>query len=106
MNHDLLDTTTEPVRHDGTLTRLVFDRGFGFLSPHNTTGHQLFFHVRSLQGVAFDDLQEGDQLTFAEGLDRDGRRCAVDVRLMGDSASDNDGDDDGDETSDNWEASA
>jgi len=94
MNHDLPDTATEPMRHDGTLTRLVFDRGFGFISPHNTTGRQLFFHLRSLQGVAFDDLEEGMPLTFAEGLDRDGRRCAVDVRLTGDSASDNEGDSD------------
>lgn len=81
--HDRQHTETEPVRRDATLTRLVYDRGFGFLTPHNSDGRRpLFFHVRALHGVSFDDLQEGAHLTYAEGLDRDGRPCAVDVRPL------------------------
>ncbi len=81
-NHDLLLTMTEAVRHEATVAHLVYDRGFGFLSPHNSVGRTLFFHLRDLHGVAFDDLEEGMPVTFAEGLDRDGRPCAVDVRAL------------------------
>ncbi len=76
-------TVTEAVRHEATVAHLVYDRGFGFLAPHNSDDRRtLFFHMRDLHGISFDDLEEGAQLTFAEGLDRDGRPCAIDVRPL------------------------
>ncbi len=86
MDHDL-QTATEPGRHEATVTRLVTERGFGFLAPHNSAGRQLFFHLRSLRGVSFDELHPGTRLTFVEGVDRDGRPCAVDVCVLDDDTA-------------------
>ena len=43
-------------------------RGFGFISREGVD-KDLFFHSKDLQGVAFDDLNVGDTVTFevAEG---------------------------------------
>lgn len=51
----------------GTIAR-VTDKGFGFIAPENGE-KDLFFHANDLQDVAFDDLREGDAVTFeaAEG---------------------------------------
>lgn len=46
----------------GTIKRLT-DRGFGFIAPEDGSA-DLFFHSTELQGVAFDDLREGDKVTF------------------------------------------
>lgn len=47
----------------GTIARIVSDRGFGFIKPSDG-GDDLFFHARSLVSVEFDDLREGDNVTF------------------------------------------
>ena len=51
----------------GTITRLT-DRGFGFIKQEGQE-KDLFFHSNELQNVEFNDLREGDELTFevAEG---------------------------------------
>ena len=51
----------------GTIKRLT-DRGFGFISREGND-KDLFFHSKELQGVAFEDLKEGDKVQFevAEG---------------------------------------
>jgi cold shock CspA family protein len=77
---------TQPTRRDGTITRLVLDRGFGFIAPQNSR-EAIFFHARALRDVSFDDLEEGTRLTFVEGVDRDGRPCAVDVCLLDDDTA-------------------
>lgn len=46
----------------GTIAR-VTDRGFGFITPEQGD-KDLFFHARSLNGVAFDDIREGDPVTY------------------------------------------
>ena len=46
----------------GTITR-VTDKGFGFISSEGKE-KDLFFHSKELVGVAFDDLREGDKVTF------------------------------------------
>jgi len=53
---------------DGVIVRLT-DRGFGFLTP-DAGGKDLFFHGRHLlEGETFDQLREGEHVTFdiAEG---------------------------------------
>jgi len=51
----------------GTIARLT-DRGFGFIARDGEE-KDLFFHSNELQNVQFDDLREGDSVTFeiAEG---------------------------------------
>ena len=39
------------------------DRGFGFISQEGQE-KDLFFHGNSLVGVTFDELREGDNVTF------------------------------------------
>ncbi|MAG12632.1 cold-shock protein [bacterium] len=47
---------------DGTIARLT-DRGYGFISRENEE-KDLFFHSNELKGVEFNDLREGDKVTF------------------------------------------
>lgn len=47
----------------GTIARIVSDRGFGFITPADG-GDDLFFHARSLVSVEFDDLKEGETVSF------------------------------------------
>lgn len=47
----------------GTIKTLVKDRGFGFIAREGET-KDLFFHSKDLVGIMFDDLKEGDTLTF------------------------------------------
>jgi CspA family cold shock protein len=47
----------------GTIKKLVSDRGFGFISREGQP-KDLFFHSKELKGVTFDELKEGDALTF------------------------------------------
>ena len=46
----------------GTIARLT-DRGFGFITPEGGD-KDLFFHARSLVEVEYDDLREGDKVSF------------------------------------------
>lgn len=46
----------------GTIKK-VTDKGFGFISAEGMA-KDLFFHSNSLVGVAFDDLREGDTVSF------------------------------------------
>ncbi len=39
------------------------DRGFGFIGAEGLE-KDIFFHGKNLVGVAFDDLNEGDAVTF------------------------------------------
>jgi cold shock protein len=46
----------------GSIKKLT-DKGFGFITAEGLV-KDLFFHSNSLVGVAFDDLREGDSVTF------------------------------------------
>ena len=47
---------------NGTIKTLT-DRGFGFISREGET-KDLFFHSKELNGVTFDELKAGDEVTF------------------------------------------
>ncbi len=53
----------------GKIARLIRDRGFGFISREGDK-KDLFFHSNELKGVKFEELNEGDSVTFevTEGL--------------------------------------
>jgi CspA family cold shock protein len=46
----------------GTIKRLT-DKGFGFITAEGLA-KDLFFHSNSLVGVTFDELREGDAVSF------------------------------------------
>ncbi len=64
----------------GTIRRIM-DRGFGFIKTEDET--DLFFHRNELEGVEFNSLREGQEVEFEKGQGRDGRPCAVKVKLAG-----------------------
>ena len=47
----------------GTIKTLISAKGFGFISREGEA-KDLFFHSKELQGVMFDELKVGDQVTF------------------------------------------
>jgi CspA family cold shock protein len=61
---------------EGSIKKLT-DKGFGFIK----TGSEkdLFFHSSSLQGVSFEDLHEGQKVTYTEGKGQKGP-CAENVK--------------------------
>lgn len=46
----------------GTIKKLT-DKNFGFISSEDG-GNDFFFHANELNGVQFDELREGDNVTF------------------------------------------
>ena len=48
---------------NGVIKKKVNDKGFGFITPEGQD-KDLFFHSKSLVGVTFDEIQEGDSVTF------------------------------------------
>jgi len=61
---------------EGTIKRLT-DKGFGFIDIGGSK--DLFFHAKALQGVSYDDLYEGQKVTYTEGHGPKGP-CAENVR--------------------------
>ncbi len=46
----------------GTIKKLT-EKGFGFISSESLP-KEVFFHMNALVGVSFDELREGDTVTF------------------------------------------
>lgn len=45
----------------GTIKKIVADRGFGFISGE---GRDVFFHLSSVEGAEFDDLTEEQAVEY------------------------------------------
>lgn len=59
----VLEVTIEAMK--GTIAKIVSDRGFGFIKPETESEKDLFFHARGVvEGTVFDDLREGDAITY------------------------------------------
>ena len=56
----------------GTIARLM-DKGFGFIETG--TPQDMFFHSSNVEGVRFDDLREGQSVTYTEGMGPKGPRA-------------------------------
>ncbi len=56
----------------GTIKRLT-DKGFGFIDTG--AGKDMFFHMSNVEGVRFEDLREGQQVSFTEGEGPKGPRA-------------------------------
>lgn len=63
---------------EGTIKRLT-DRGFGFIDT--ATGTDLFFHMSALEDCRFEDLQEGQRVSYTEGRGPKGAR-AESIRVL------------------------
>ncbi|HMO14364.1 MAG TPA: cold shock domain-containing protein [Pirellulaceae bacterium] len=62
---------------EGTIKRLT-DKGFGFIDVGSKK--DLFFHSSNLDGVRYEELREGQRVTFDEGHGPKGPR-AENVKL-------------------------
>ena len=62
---------------EGIIKRLT-DKGFGFIDEGSEK--DLFFQSSSLEGVSYDDLREGQRVSFTEGRGPKGP-CAENVTL-------------------------
>lgn len=47
----------------GSIKKIVRDRGFGFITPAER-GNDLFFHISSVEGNQFESLEEGQKVEF------------------------------------------
>ena len=47
----------------GSIKKINGEKGYGFISAEGM-GKDLFFHMNSLVGVNFNDLREGDAVSF------------------------------------------
>ena len=63
---------------EGTIKRMT-DRGFGFID--DGTDKDMFFHSSSVQQGRFDELSEGQRVTYEVGQGPKGPR-AENVRMM------------------------
>lgn len=57
---------------EGTIKR-VTDKGFGFIDTG--TGKDMFFHMSNLEGVRFEELYEGQRVSYTPGSGPKGPRA-------------------------------
>ena len=57
---------------EGTIKKLT-DKGFGFIDTG--TGEDMFFHNSNLEGVSYEQLQEGQRVSYTEGRGPKGPRA-------------------------------
>ncbi len=57
---------------EGTIKRLT-DRGFGFIDTGSD--EDMFFHSSSVEEVSFEELQEGQRVSYTEGRGPKGARA-------------------------------
>jgi CspA family cold shock protein len=58
---------------NGTIKRMVRDKGFGFVAAAD--GQEYFFHQSAVAGAQFDQLREGQAVTFDTGQGPKGPRA-------------------------------
>ena len=63
---------------EGTIKRLT-DKGYGFIDTG--TGQDMFFHSANLEGVSYEELREGQRVSYTEGRGPKGPR-AENVKLV------------------------
>ena len=56
-----------------TIKRLISDKGFGFVAAQD--GTEYFFHQSACTGVRFDELREGQSVSFEKGQGPKGPRA-------------------------------
>jgi cold shock CspA family protein len=80
--HAAQEESTMP---QGTIKKLVIDRGFGFILPEGSQAadKDLFFHRSDVLGAGYDALREGAEVTYELGTDaRRGTPKAANVQVV------------------------
>jgi cold shock protein len=67
-------TTDRRGSMNGMIKRLVRDRGFGFIRDDN--GQEWFFHRSAVRDGSFDQLNEGQRVSFEEEESAKGPRAS------------------------------
>ncbi len=57
---------------EGTIKK-VTQKGFGFIDTES--GSDLFFHSSNLEGITFEEVYEGQRVSFTEGRSEKGPRA-------------------------------
>ena len=57
---------------EGTIKKLT-DKGFGFIATE--TNDDMFFHSSSLEGVSYEELREGQRVSYEVGRGPKGPRA-------------------------------
>ena len=57
---------------EGTIKRLTY-KGFGFIE--DGSDKDMFFHSSNLDGVSYEELQEGQRVSYTEGRGPKGPRA-------------------------------
>ncbi len=57
---------------EGTIKK-VTQKGFGFIDTE--AGERLFFHSSNVEGVTFEQLSEGQRVSYTEGRGEKGPRA-------------------------------
>jgi cold shock protein len=63
---------------EGTIKRIT-DKGFGFIE--DGSGKDMFFHSSNVEGMSFEELQEGQRVSYSVGEGPKGPR-AENVRVV------------------------
>ena len=63
---------------EGTIKKLT-DKGFGFID--DGSGKDMFFHTSALEGIQYDELREGQRVSYNVGEGPKGPR-AENVRVI------------------------
>lgn len=58
----------------------VLKEGFGFIKSAESE-QDVFFHANNLVWVEFDDLAQGNEVSFEIGEGKNGKTQAIDVQL-------------------------
>ena len=80
LNEFLADRARQPISKEtrmatmtGTIKRMINDKGFGFIAAGD--GTEYFFHQSACTSTRFDDMREGQTVSFTVGQGPKGPRA-------------------------------
>lgn len=65
---------------EGIIKTLVTDKGFGFITVDGED-KDLFFHKNEISGVSYEDLKEGDRVSFEKADSEKGPNAVSVTRI-------------------------
>jgi len=80
LDTSIFEEMDSPEKIDELIKKLT-DKGYGFIVSEEL-GKDLFFHSKSLVGVTFEELREGDKVSFESEQTQKGLN-AINVKKMG-----------------------